>query len=294
MVRKATSVGLEVLGEYAHIVGNLAHISFMAQYIACQLINYGTYQNSNYQTQTFLEPMKSMVDSHGMVRKLLKFSDILLLMLCVGLPVYSTVVVYDNNWWLLTYKLFIICPIITYALQASMKLQFCICIFLYRTCKTLNSDIEQMTSMSTDCQNNIPVTALMNKFQSISVDMSNQNRYWKKMLFMVISTTLPLATTSAFATLELKSTILKVIGLIAVLQVMVATSVLVLMPAHLELKLRKCYPLMCRLLRHRPLNWTLKLKLLRLIKQYDNQISFTIWDTNKLDYFDYIEVRICS
>ena len=107
-----------------------------------------------------------------------------------------------------------------------------------------------------------------------------------------MSTIIPIITAAVFVTIEWKLMIFRSVLLIAIVLAMSAASLVILTPAKVEAKLRKCYPLMCSLLRHRSMNWRLKMTLLRLVKQFDNQISFTSWDTNKIDYMDYTEVSI--
>ena len=212
---------------------------------------------------------------------------------CVGFAIFSAYSLH-GTWYVLIYKVAIGC-ISAYAVSAAC-LMICNCLFLNRTCQALIRKIKVLNDLLVVDKRRkvklIPVTTICHQFQSICVELNNHNQYWKRLIMVITSTVLPMVVSGTFVIMEMKSKLLNGLGIVDVGVLSVGTSLFYLTLAKVESKLRKCYPLMCQLLRHRPINWTLKLKLLRLVKQFDNQISFTSWDTNKIDYMDYYDVSI--
>ena len=296
VLRMVASPGYELFGEFAHRVGNIGNVFLMVQYITCQIVQYTTFRTSNQLTLNLLEPLKSSTKQQDLWNKLLKLVDIMLMIVCVGLPTYSAYIIYFD-WLLILHKVGIGC-IMTSAASAALRLLTCNCLYLQRTCRSLNGTIVELNLMILRAHDNrfntLSVTIINNTFQAICSEVANHNRYWKKLMFLMISSFIPFISATTFIISEFKSPLFYIPTMLILVQIMIAASMVILTPAHVESKMRKCYPSMCQLLRYRSMNWRLKLKLLGLVKQFDNQISFTSWDTSKLDYLDYNEVRYQS
>ena len=294
ITRTIVSVGLEVFGEYVHQLGSMCEILILIQDVGCRLIHYQTYRSSNRGSHKIIRPLKTSIGNQDIWERVLQMIGLVTYMVCVGVSTYSAYVIYDKNVWLILYKM-IIGMCCSVAFSPAFKLQICNGLFLYRTCQELNRKILKLYVKLLDAdrrnkRKQVTLSDIMSKFKSVCVKLANYNSYWKKIIFVVISTYIPIIPTGTFTVLHFKSVLLVVVGVNLVFLVISVGSLVLLIPAYTESKLRKCYPLMCRLLRYRSMNWMMKLKLLRLVKQFDNQISFTSWDTNKLDYMDYYEV----
>ena len=295
LVRTIVSLGFEVLGEYAHQLANMGMIFVLIQYLTSQLVHARTFRSLTHTSQNLLRPLKSESGHRSQWDQLFILCDILFMTFTVGLAAYSTFVIYGTDWWLIVYKM-TIGAICGRAGSSAMKLLICNCLFLRRTCQTLNEKTSKFRNelISANChkKKTITIVSLIHELQSVCIELAHHNLYWKKVIFIVVSSSIPMTTTGTFVVLQIKSGLLAVIGILIATQMVITASMVLLMPANVESKLRKCYPLMSQLMRYRSINWTLKLKLLRLVKQFDNQISFTSWDTNKLDYMDYYEVSV--
>ena len=296
--RAVVSTGFDILGEYGHKVGELSCMCVIIQYLMCQLVNYRTYRSSNQQTIKLLQSLRSE-NAQTDWNRIFYLVDVIEISFLVGLSVYSTYVLHGPIWWLMIYKL-ITGLIAGHSASISVKILIANCLFLNKTCRNLTDDISKLSEkLVIDGKNGktrkLSVTTVCAEFQSICVKFHVQNHYFRKIIFIIMSTTIPIVSGGIFIISELKATVIvSLVGNVAVLNVMAASSMVILTSAKVEAKMRKCYPLICQLLCHRSMNWSLRLKLLRLIEQFDNQISFTSFDTNKLDYMDYVEVRLCN
>ena len=293
--RIIVSFGFEVLGEYVHKVGNISTMMLMVQYLLCQLIQFITFGSIN--THTLLQPLIS-TQTINLAKKEQAFvstCDIVVRVFCIGFSTFSGYLLYGRVWYILIFK-FALGTFAAFMISTGIRLMICNCLFLNRTCQTVIRKVttfqEKLAINHQSKTKQVAIKTVCTQFQALCIELNNQNQYWKKVIFVNTSTVIPIIVTGAFMVLEVESRLMKVIGLISIGQMLVAASLFYLSPAKVESKLRKCYPLMCQLLRYRSINWTLKLKLLRLVKQFDNQISFSNWDTNKLDYMDYNEVSV--
>ena len=288
------SFGYEYLGEYVFKVGNLMLVILMLQFLVCQLIQYRSLRASNLTSHTVCQPLRSTGTGKQLKHEvgLVMMCNMFIRAWCLGFAIFSAFSLH-GSWYVLIYKVAIGC-IGGYAGAAASCLMICNCLFLNRTCQALICKITALNDLLVVDQRRksrlIPVTTICYEFQSICVELHNHNLYWKKVILVITSTVLPMIVSATFVVIGMKSELLNALGIAIVFLMLVGTSLFYLTPAKVESKLRKCYPLMCQLLRYRSINWTLKLKLLRLVKQFDNQISFTSWDTNKINYMDYNEV----
>ena len=293
--RLVTSMGFDLFGEFTNGIANLAISGMMIQHLTCQLINYRTYRSSNYQTMILTQPIRAE-SKNSQWDIVFTFGTMVGFIVYVGLSIVSTHTIYGLIWWLMMYKI-MIGTFIGFAVTKVFKTLIANCLFLNLTCQRLLSEISKLyLKLVIDGHRGktkqIRVFTLCVEFQSICITLNNYNRYWKKVIFTIMSTIIPIITSGIFVAIEWKSTLFRSILSSGIFAMMVAASLVILTPAKVEAQLRKCYPLMCSLLRHRTMTWRLKMSLLRLVKQFDNQISFTSWDTNKIDYMDYNEVSV--
>ena len=294
ILRLLVSFGYDMLGEFGHRAGNLSNGSMNMQLLISQLIQLKYFASENLASQRLLQPLRSE-ETTKRLDKVLKAYSITIFVISAGFPAYFSYIIYGNNWYILIYRT-TVGLLFAYNCQATLSLLICNGLFLNRTCQHLRDQIsilhDQLRLDHRGKSRKIAITTICTQFQTICVELNKHNQYWKRLIFVIVCTEMPMAVNASFVVLKIESKLMDVLGIAVIVAMLGGASLFYLSPAKVELKLRKCYPLMCQLLRYRSINWTLKLKLLRLVQQFDNLISFTSWDTNKLDYMDCIEVCV--
>ena len=290
--RLFVSIGYEVLGEFVFKISNMAQVYAMCQYVTCQLVNYRMLKLNSEKVEKLLEPLNQrQCEVHD---KLLFANRRTMYIIMVGFVVFTTYNLYGLNLWILTYKVLLaLFGTVAFASPWS-ELLIANSIYLHVTCSALIGRISELKQAITDVNNKKVVNhsdfhSIATKFQSICNEIVVYNVHWKKVIFFITSTSIPNTAITLLIAVETDSLVIKTMCILVALMAFSSASLVIILPARVESKLRQCHSLLCQMICRRS-HWTLKLKLSRLIKQYNNQITFTIWDTNKINYMDYNEV----
>ena len=132
-------------------------------------------------------------------------------------------------------------------------------------------------------------------FERTCAKLSKLDFFWKRVLFVVVTVNTLIYCNvlqlSVFTTLPPP---VAVAVNVAIVNCLLTFSYILLAPAYVNAQARKCYPRFCsKMFDANCTTRYLRFKLCHTLKRFSRPIAFTLWDTNALDYMDYVNVS-CS
>ena len=294
-VRKVVSVGFEHFGKISHELGNTLDIILALQYLACQVVNYRTYRSLNRVTRKLLRPLVMSPHSDWWEKVLLNLDRLSRVFTC-SLSVLATYSEYGFDWWLLAYK-FLLALYWAHVNLLSVKLLITDGLFLHHCCKMLSKDVTNFKALLTKrllARKKLDANLVARRFQAICAKINFHDRYWSKVISLVTSTTFLITACAIFVCVKMDNKVIGFIGLIFAGLLFLAASALILTPSKLASSFKKGYPLVSKLMLTQRMTCSEELKLLRLVEQYDDEISFSAWNMGKLEYMDFVQVSRCD
>lgn len=163
-------------------------------------------------------------------------------------------------------------------------------IFLTMTCVDIGgkfADIKQQLTCSVEDES---VIGILENFHHTCANLSRLDFFWKRILFVVVTINMFIlclvVRLSVFITLP---TPIAIAMNVCVVNLLVIFSCLLLAPAYVNSQSLKCYVLFCS--KMFDVNYAtryMRFKLCHTLKRFSNPIAFSLWDTNTLDYMDYV------
>lgn len=133
---------------------------------------------------------------------------------------------------------------------------------------------------------------IIKKFKSLCKDLTFYDSHWKRLLFtIVIGSSILLAFCLNLFVFTSLPKVLMIFGQLVTFTFVVMFSFCLLAPSSVCTAARQNHTKFCSLMsRTGNSSFFLRVKLLYTIKSFNKQITFTLWDTNSIDYYDYLNV----
>lgn len=133
-------------------------------------------------------------------------------------------------------------------------------------------------------------------FDKFCGDVMRYDSHWKRILFTtVIGLTVFMAFAFYLFMFSSLPVIIRRMGSTVISLIYVFLSFCLIAPASVSSANRRLHSKFCSLVfRTQKSSLNLRLKLLLTVKRFQRQISFSLWDTNHIDYMDYLNVSMIS
>lgn len=161
-------------------------------------------------------------------------------------------------------------------------------------CRTLRSDFKNIELRLLNTHKKCFLFTFR-MFHESCRDVAIYDSHWKRILFTIVT---GLTVFMAFAIYLFAFTQLPklfgIFGLVVISLIYVFLSFCLLAPASVCSSSRRLHSRFCRLVfrtRSSPIHT--RMKLIYTIKRFQRPISFSLWDTNHIDYMDYFNVSFC-
>lgn len=166
-------------------------------------------------------------------------------------------------------------------------------LFLRATCNVLKDRFQQ-TSLRLSKRlikiKSLPITGLLIQFDEACAEVKKFDVFWKKIFFIIIyGYTIVLG--CAFYVSSMTDLVLpiKILALIVTIQFFIIVSSMILFAGSVNALARSHHSLFSSLARSSEVPVLKKIKLLYAMKRFTKPISFTLWDSNSLEYEDYYQ-----
>lgn len=243
-------------------------------------------------------PIRKLIDTE--IPLVVRYSNILVSLTVAGTGTAATIIGVSAILMDSTFSDLFAILLYSTVWSYTMSLKICnllaiLCVtslFLYIMCLTLRAEYVGLRDRFSSKYAIKMLTVV--KFNRICTDLGTYERFWKYILalkvwgyFFNVSVAFQL---SWHAPIHI---IFKLILLFAVFQVCVALSFILLCPASVSCAAHKLHSKFCSMVfESKNCSRDFRFKLTHTIKRFNRPIAFSLWNTNTIDYKDYMDVSI--